>query len=195
MDILSRTSSLDHYSWLAHMTWSRKLGLSLLMAGITGVFAQIRIMLPWTPVPVTGQVLAVLLCGILLGEYYGGLSTALYLILGFLGLPWFASGLSGSMIGPTAGYLIGFVPAALLIGYLFRRSNRILVQLGAIAGGIAVIHTLGTVHFILFTGIEPRKAMVMTVLPFIPFDLLKGLIAVSMGRVLTTGCARKEATR
>ncbi|HEX7320305.1 MAG TPA: biotin transporter BioY [bacterium] len=192
---VSRTSGLDYYRWLSGLAWSRKLGLSLLMAGITGVFAQIRIMLPWTPVPVTGQVLAVLSCGILLGEYYGGLSMAFYLLLGFLGLPWFASGSSGSTIGPTAGYLIGFVPAALLIGYLFRRSNRLLAQLGAIVSGIAVIYVLGTLHFILFTGIEPGKAMVMAVLPFIPFDLLKGLIAVSMGRVLTTGCARKEATR
>ncbi len=193
--ILSRTRGLDYYRWLSGLASSHKFGLSLLMAGITGVLAQIRIMLPWTPVPVTGQVLAVLLCGIFLGEYYGGLSMALYLVLGFLGLPWFANGLSGSMIGPTAGYLIGFVPAALLIGYLFRRSHRFLVQLGAIVSGIAVIYLLGTIHFILFTGIEPGKAMVMAVLPFIPFDLLKGLIAVSMGRVLATGCTRKEATR
>ncbi len=68
------------------------------MACITGVLAQIVIPLPWTPVPVTGQTLAVLFAGIVLGRYWGGISMALYLAIGLLGVPWFT--------GMTGGYSV-----------------------------------------------------------------------------------------
>jgi len=159
------------------------------MAGITGIFAQIRIVLPWTPVPITGQVLAVLLSGIFLGNLYGGLSMALYLILGFAGIPWFSGGTSGFFIGPTTGYLIGFIPAALFIGWAFRRATNYMVQIGSMLAAIAIIYFLGTCHFIFFTKIGLKQALIMTVVPFIPFDIIKGVIAASIGRLITIGQA------
>jgi len=79
--------------------------LSLTFTGITGLCAQIRFYLPFTPVPVTGQVFAVLLSGAILGKEYGTLSQLLYVFAGIAGIPWFVVG----PIGPTAGYLVGSV--------------------------------------------------------------------------------------
>jgi len=88
------------------------------MACVTGLLAQIKISLPWTPVPITGQTFAVLLTGVLLGRWWGGISQVIYVVMGVVGIPWFA-GLSGgysALIGPSGGYIIGFILAALFLG-------------------------------------------------------------------------------
>ena len=89
------------------------------MACVTGIMAQLVIPLPWTPVPVTAQTFAVLMAGILLGRWWGGISQIIYLVAGLMGLNWFA-GLTGGLgvfLGATGGYLIGFVLVALFLGY------------------------------------------------------------------------------
>ena len=92
------------------------LGGSLLVAA----FAQIRIVLPFTPVPLTGQTLAVLLVGAALGKNHASISMLLYLGMGIVGMPVFAGGAQGLayLSGATGGYLIGFVAAAYIIGWL-----------------------------------------------------------------------------
>ena len=103
--------------------WIRDLGLivagSLLMAAL----AQVIIPLPFTPVPITGQTFGVLLIGAASGSKRGAASMFLYIIEGALGLPFFAGGASGGhvLIGTTAGYLVGFVVAAYVIGLLAER--------------------------------------------------------------------------
>src|SRR5512143_1882057 len=94
-------------------------GSSLFVAAL----AQIRIPLPFTPVPVTGQTLAVLVVGAALGARKGAASLLLYLLAGFAGLPVFSGGSAGGavILGPTGGYLIGFIVAAYLIGVLSAR--------------------------------------------------------------------------
>lgn len=88
------------------------IGGSLLVAA----FAQLRIVLPFTPVPITGQTLAVLLVGATLGKNRAGISMLLYLGMGLAGMPVFASGAQGLayLSGATGGFLIGFVAAAYL---------------------------------------------------------------------------------
>jgi len=76
------------------------------MACLTGILAQARIYLPWTPVPITGQTIAVILAGILLGKCWGSISMAIYGIMGIAGIPWLSGATSGW--GPTSGYLLGF---------------------------------------------------------------------------------------
>ena len=114
------------YRWRYELSLIKKMALVLGMAGVIGLAAQIRIPLPWTPVPITGQTFAVLLAGVLLGRWYGGLSLAAYAGLGAAGLPWFApkvgmpifsAGGVGHLAGPTGGYIIGFIIAALFLGY------------------------------------------------------------------------------
>jgi biotin transport system substrate-specific component len=99
---------------------------SLLVAGL----AQVSIKLPFTPVPITGQTLGVLLVGAALGPVLGGMSLALYLVEGMVGLPFFAEGRSataGQLFSPdplfaSAGYLWGFLAAGVIVGWLAKRS-------------------------------------------------------------------------
>ncbi len=107
------------FKWRSETSYANKLVMAFFMACITGLMAQIIIPLPWTPVPITAQTLAVLLAGILLGRYWGGLSMIIYLAIGLVGVPWFAGSTGGfeTIIGATGGFLIGFVLAALFIGY------------------------------------------------------------------------------
>ncbi|GAI03420.1 unnamed protein product, partial [marine sediment metagenome] len=111
MEIAARIdrTKYDVFRWRYELSIPKKLTLALGLACLTGLVAQIRIMLPWSPVPVTGQTLAVLLAGVLLGRWWGGISLAIYAGLGIAGVPWFAgwgSGL-GYLAGPTGGYIIG----------------------------------------------------------------------------------------
>lgn len=173
-----------YYRWLSQLAWVKRILLSLFVAGVCGIFAQIRIALPWTPVPITGQVLVVLLSGILLGNFYGGLSMACYFVLGLAGIPWFSGGKGGLPIGPTTGYLIGFVPAALFIGWAFNRHRRFFMQIGLMMIAVIIIYLFGAGHFALFMKTGLKQTIVSAVLPFIPADLIKAIIAASIGRSL-----------
>jgi biotin transport system substrate-specific component len=107
------------FKWRSETSNANKLVMAFFMACITGLMAQIVIPLPWTPVPITAQTFAVLLAGILLGRFWGGLSMIVYLVIGLLGVPWFTgmNGGIGVVTGATGGFLIGFIMAALFLGY------------------------------------------------------------------------------
>ena len=104
------------FAWRYSLSIPVKLVMALAMAGLTGLLAQVRIFVEWSPVPITGQTLAVLLAGVLLGRRWGGASMAIYAVLGAAGIPWFNGWTRG--LGATGGYLIGFILAALFIGYV-----------------------------------------------------------------------------
>jgi biotin transport system substrate-specific component len=124
---------------------------SLLVAGL----AQISIKLPFTPVPITGQTLGVLLVGAALGPLLGGLSLALYLAEGWVGLPFFAQGQHGStgvLFDPSpglasAGYIWGFILAAVVVGALSRRGwdRSIRSSIGAMLIGEILLYAVGLV--------------------------------------------------
>ena len=146
-------------------------GGSLVVAGM----AQVRIPLPFTPVPITGQTFAVLLVGATLGFRRGAISLLLYLLQGILGLPVFAGGASGMaiLLGPTGGYLIGFVVAAGLVGLLAARGmdRRIPSALLAFLAGETVIYLFGVAWLSVFLGIQ--HAIVAGLLPFLVGDAIK----------------------
>ncbi|MDR2830344.1 MAG: biotin transporter BioY [Methanobrevibacter sp.] len=98
----------------------------ILMACFTGIMAQVVIPLYWSPVPITGQTFAVLVSGLILGRKLGPLSQLLYIIIGVLGVPWFADMSSGLNIflGSTGGYMIGFVFASIFIGYISEKYSK-----------------------------------------------------------------------
>jgi biotin transport system substrate-specific component len=112
--------------WIVSLpTKSIGLNLFLAFAGavLTAVCAQIIVPLPFTPVPMTMQVFAVLAIAGLLGPMYGGISQVIYITIGLVGMPWCAGGaslLGGLQLGVSAGYLAGFVAAAGLVGYISR---------------------------------------------------------------------------
>jgi biotin transport system substrate-specific component len=145
------------------------------------VSSQIVIYLPFTPVPVTGQNFAVLLIGAVLGSKRGGLSLALYVLEGTLGLPVFAGGTGGMAVlfGPTAGYLIGFIPAAILVWYLSKKGfdRNWISMFFALFLGLAVIYLFGVIRLLSFVGNE--KIILFGIAPFLIGDLLKtGMVMI-----------------
>jgi biotin transport system substrate-specific component len=159
--------------------WLRDLLLITISALFVAAFAQIRIPLPFTPVPLTGQTFAVLLVGAALGSKRGAASLALYTAMGALGLPFFAGGASGLayMSGPTLGYLIGFVVAAYAIGLLAERGleRSVRTSLVPFLAGTLVIYIFGAGWLTVLFGIE--QALALGVLPFLVGDALKLALA------------------
>ena len=151
--------------------------LILVISGslMVALSALLEIRLPFTPVPITAQTLAVLLVGALLGSRRGGLSLAVYLAEGAAGLPVFAGGGAGAayMFGPTGGYLAGFVAAAFLTGWLAEHGwdRRAWTALMAMVSGNLAIYLLGTAW--LATLVGPAQAVALGVSPFVLGDLLK----------------------
>ncbi|NJE25744.1 biotin transporter BioY [Thermococcus sp. MV5] len=153
-----------------------------LFAALTAVGAQIAI--PLGTVPITLQVLFVLLSGFILGPRLGFLSQLIYLLMGSLGLPVFAN-LSGGfayIYGPTGGYLIAFPLAAFLVGFLSERQETFLNYTLAMLLGILVIYLLGWLRLGIFMGGDLRKAFIVGVAPFVIIDLIKGGIAIIVAK-------------
>jgi biotin transport system substrate-specific component len=152
------------------------LAASLLLA----LSAQIAIPLPFTPVPVTAQTFAVLFLAALLGRKRAVYAVALYLIQGASGLPVFAGGNAGIvyLTGMTGGYLIGFLPAAYLCGFLAERKwDRHYVTASILfASGSAVILLCGVFWLALYTSLE--FALQAGLYPFVIADLIKIIIAL-----------------
>ncbi|MGQ9857816.1 MAG: biotin transporter BioY [Thermodesulfobacteriota bacterium] len=155
----------------------RKMVLAPLLAALTGAASLIAI--PVGPVPVTLQSLIVLASGGILGARWGALSMILYLAMGIAGLPVFAGGTSGlgRLIGPTGGYLLGFVVAAAVVGAMAARSARQLRLFLATLAGLAAVYAMGSVWLSVVAKLPMSKALMVGVLPFVPMDLLKAFLA------------------
>lgn len=155
--------------------WLRDLSLIAISALCVAAFAQIRILLPFTPVPLTGQTFAVLLVGAVLGSRLGTASLVFYTALGATGLPVFAGGGAGltHMSGPTLGYLVGFVAAAYFVGRLaergLERSAR--TSLVTFLAGTMIIYLFGAGWLAFQFGLE--RALSLGVLPFLVGDTVK----------------------
>lgn len=138
-------------------------------------------------VPITLQTLAVILTGLVLGPVRGGLAVLLYLLLGFVGLPVFSRGQSGLQVlsGPTAGYLVSFLVAAVVVGLAAQVTVRAarralwvpLLLAASFAVTVAVVHVLGVVGLMVNLRL-PLSAAVSADLPFLPGDLVKDVVAV-----------------
>ena len=169
------------------------LGGSLLLA----LSAQVAIYLPFSPVPITAQTLAVLLIGATLGSRRGALSVSAYLLEGFSGLPVFAGGQAGLLyaLGPTGGYLAGFVAAALVTGELAERGwdRRIATCFLALLAGNVSIYSFGLLWLARLIG--PDKALALGLAPFIPGDLVKlglgMLLLPAAWKLMTIASARQ----
>ncbi len=163
-----------------------KIAAAIGMAAVTGLLAMVRVPLPFTPVPVTGQTLAVLLAGVLLGGGCGGLSQVIYVALGTAGISWFTLGSSG-LLGPTAGYLVGFVLVAAALGYIcdrFPHMRRFAPLVLLMLAASATILALGTVYLALYLGTGLGAAFLMGAAPFIAGDALKSLLAAGLAAAL-----------
>jgi biotin transport system substrate-specific component len=149
---------------------------------VTAAAAQLELRLPWTPVTITGQTFAVLLCGVTLGARRAFAAQLVYLLEGACGLPVFAGGAAGAawLAGPTGGYLIAFPFAAALTGALAERAwdRKPVTMFCAMLAGSVVIFVLGLAQLSRFV---PSGALLSAgLLPFIPGDILKSLLAAGV---------------
>ena len=164
-----RNRTYNFYRWRYESDFLVNLGLAGFFACLTGFGALVKVYLPWTPVPITGQLFFVLASAVVLGKYYGGLSQVIYAFIGILGVPWFAGsntnpqplfdglpglyhGVGGLAIltGPTFGYILGFIVTALVIGWAV--DSRVRYRRPAFLGllllaGTGLVYLLGSVWF------------------------------------------------
>jgi biotin transport system substrate-specific component len=150
-------------------------------AGFVGALAQISIHLSFTPVPVTGQTLGVLLAGTALGSRRGAAAMALYALAGIAGVPWFAGHTSG-WAGASFGYIIGFFLAAALCGLLAeRRADRsVLRSLPSMLAGEVVIYAAGLTWLALYAHLGPAATISEGLTPFMAGDAIKAVIAAGL---------------
>ncbi len=168
------SAELIRHTKLKENIWT---DIALILAGslLVALSARVTIYLPFSPVPITAQTLAVLLCGAVLGSKRGALSLVLYILEGAIGLPFFAGGMSGMAVlfGPTMGYLAGFVLAAFLVGALsengFNRNWHSTII--AFLLGQSIIYLLGVMRLASFINYD--QVINIGVIPFLLGDAIK----------------------
>ena len=140
------------------------------MAAVTCILAPLSI--PIGPVPISLTNLAIYL--------------SLYLLIGLAGLPVFSgfSGGIGKLAGPTGGYIIGFIPMAIIAGIIIDHFRKRWIQLLGMILGTAVCYVFGTAWFCMQAGYTVSAALAVCVIPFIPGDLVKMVIALTIGPVI-----------
>ncbi len=183
----------DAFRWRYELSIPQKIALAFGMAALTGLLAQVRIPLPGNLMPITGQTFAVLLAGVLLGRWWGGISLAIYAGLGFAGLPWFTGWASG--LGATGGYIGGFILAALFLGHFtdkYIRSRSFFSMLGLMLfANFVLIYIPGLVWLGLWLRMVQGDAatfialLSMGVLPFIIGDVIKAVAAATIAKGIT----------
>ncbi len=169
---------------------TRELTVVGLFAALTAVLSIVRIPLPFTPVPVTLQVLTVTMAGAILGKKLGFLSQLTYVLLGAVGLPVFAGGAAGIgvLLGATGGYLWGFIVAAGVIGFLVEEGleddysflKKYIIIVSSMLVGLVIIYVMGALQLMLVTKLDLAGAFVQGVLPFI----LPGVVKIGCGSLV-----------
>jgi biotin transport system substrate-specific component len=163
-----------------------------LFAALTGALSYVAVPYPFSPAPVTLQVLGMFLTAVFLGAKWGGLSAVLYVLAGALGAPIFSGGGSGLavLLGVTGGYIWSYLLAVPLIGWLAygdagigRPSRRGTARLvGALAAGTVVIYALGSAQMMVVTGLRPLEAATVGAAVFVPAEAAKIAAVVAVVR-------------
>jgi biotin transport system substrate-specific component len=161
-----------------------RLTVCALFVALIAVLAQVAIPVPFSPVPFTGQVVGVLITGALLGPKAGVLTIVAYLLLGAAGAPVFSMARGGiyMLTGPTGGYLWGFIPAVAVTGQLIKLSTKpsgihtALLMIPAIIS----IYLFGALQLGLLMQYSIKQVFLLGILPFLPFDLVKLIVATLM---------------
>lgn len=185
-EMIRRSEIAGVTTWLEQRTVSATIGVVAFVV-MTALGAHVRIPLPFTPVPITLQTFFVHLAGATLGPALGPVSQAVYLLVGVAGLPVFAGGGSGLaylLQGATTGYLIGFVAATALVGWLIRRRGDpgALWILGSMAAGSLVVYACGVSWLAWSLHLSPATALAKGMLPFLAGDVVKTCAAAGLFR-------------
>jgi biotin transport system substrate-specific component len=199
LDLAARIDGAKYsaFRWRYELSVPKKLVLSLVMVGVTTLLAQLKFQLPWSPVPITGQTLGALFSGVLLGTWWGGISMLLYALLGAMGLPLFSGWTHGFSViaGPTGGYIVGFIFASLLLGFFtdrYVRSRSFFTMLGLmLVANFVLIYIPGLWQLnnwltaVKGQSVSLAQLLTMGLIPFIPGDITKAVIAAAAARVVT----------
>ena len=169
---------------------TRDLIITALFTSLTAVGGFISI--PLGPVPVTLQTIFVVLSGLILGGKLGALSQITYVILGLIGLPIFSGGTGGltSVVSPTFGFLMSFIVAAYVIGKLTEKNKSLSKIIYSVILGSFITYVIGVPYFyFIFTNylgksINFYAALKYACIPFIPGDIIKSIIAITLARQL-----------
>lgn len=160
---------------------------ALILVGVALIAGAAQLSIPMYPVPVTGQTFAVLLVAMSLGFGRASISVSSYVVLGFLGLPIFEGQKSGFSFGPTLGYLVGFVAAAALVGWLAQKGwDKSWLKVGAaFLAGSVLIYAFGLPMLAIFFGAKGLPNDLITVInlglaPFIVGDIVKAVAAAAL---------------
>ena len=161
---------------------TKEITLVGMCAALMAIFSQLSIPLPFTSVPVTLQVFGLVVLAVIVGAKIGTLSLIIFVILGAIGLPVFAnfSGGFGVIVGPTGGYIIGFIIMALLVGYASSKENKILLFIASYIA-VTIDLLLGTIYLKIVTGLSLQGALIAGLYPFIIKDFIIIAIAVLIG--------------
>lgn len=163
---------------------TKQMALISLMTAIICILAPFSIVLPISPVPISLGTLAIYFVLTVLGMKRGLISIALYLLLGLIGLPVFSGfmGGVGKLLGPTGGYLIGYLFMAFICGFFADRwHNHILINILGMILGTIVCYLFGTLWLAYQTNLTFISALATAVLPFIPGDIIKIAVATTIG--------------
>ena len=188
---------------LADRIFTRRLATDVVLVAAGAAFVSLaaQLTIPMVPVPITGQTLAVLLVGASLGAVRGAISLALYAVLGIVGVPVFSEATHGLAIvgGPTGGYIIGFIFAAALTGWLAQREwdHRILKAIAAFGAGTLVTFAFGLPWLAFWLGANGFDNDLNAVLqsglyPFIVGGIIKAVLAAGFIRLAWFGVHRSE---
>ncbi len=161
--------------------------VSVLLAALTAVLAQLSLPVPGIPVPFSLQPFGVFFAGLLLGPVWGGFTLLLYIVTGLAGAPVFSGGGAGVayFLGPTGGFLVGFLLAAVVIGAVVHRGIEprsltavsTVTQALALAVGIVVVYAVGVPWFAVVSDIS-LTAAATAMAPFFPPDVLKAVLTL-----------------
>ncbi|MEX6586527.1 biotin transporter BioY [Paraclostridium bifermentans] len=162
---------------------TKELIICAMFASITAILAQIAIPLPFSTVPLTMQVFAVTISGVILGAKKGFVTQVIYILLGAIGMPVFAqmSGGAGILFGYTGGFIMAFPLMALLIGYVSDKYDTILPIMIAMIVSLMINYTIGTLWYSFVAGVGFMEGFMVCVAPFIVVDLFKVALATTIG--------------
>ncbi len=166
---------------------TKELILCSIFAALTSILAQVSIPIPITTVPLTLQIFAVSITGLILGSKCGFISILIYLLIGSIGIPVFAnfSGGAAVLFGPTGGYLLGLPIMSFIIGYIREKSSSPFIVIIGMLLGLILDYTTGTLMFATITGNTIYQSIIYCVVPFIVLDLMKIVLAYIVGSTVS----------
>jgi len=155
-----------------------------LMTAIICMLAPISLTLPTSPIPISLGNMVICFTVTILGMKKGSLSVLIYLLLGLAGVPVFSNftGGIGKLLGPTGGYLVGYLFLAMLLGFFMEHfKNRHTTNFLGALFGMLILYLFGTIWLALQLDLNFTAALLVGVAPYIPFDIIKVLLSISIG--------------